>query len=78
MFLTIRTKPHAKQESIERISETEYRIAVREPPEHGKANTRVRSLLAKALGIAVKRVIIKNQRSRVKRVEILAASSRTR
>lgn len=70
MFLTLRVRPHAKQESIERVSETEYCINVKEPPEQGRANARVRSLLAKALGVAAKDVIVKNPRSRVKRVEI--------
>src|SRR3989338_620222 len=41
MMLTIHAKPCAREESIEQMNETEFRIAVKEPPEKGKANKRI-------------------------------------
>ena len=70
MFITIRVRPKAKEESIKKVNCTEFRISVKEPPEKNKANERVRSLLAEKFNIPTKNVLIKNPTSRIKHVEI--------
>ena len=70
MILTIHAKPCAKEESIEQMNETEFRIAVKEPPEKGKANKRIVQLLAKKFRVLSKNVTIKNPTSRIKRAVI--------
>ena len=70
MFITIRVRPKAKEESIEQINCVEFRISVKEPPEKNKANERIMSLLAKKFNVSAKNVLIKNPASRIKHVEI--------
>lgn len=56
MRITVHAKPGAKRAMVERISATEYDIAIIERPEKGRANSAVRRALADALGIPQSRL----------------------
>jgi uncharacterized protein (TIGR00251 family) len=47
MLLELLVKPNSRQESVEKISDSLYRVAVNAPPIDGKANEAVIRLLAK-------------------------------
>lgn len=70
MILNVKVKPNSKEEKIEKISESEYVIHVREPAEDNKANIRLINLLSKELNVSHKTIKIKNPRSRDKLIEI--------
>ena len=71
MKLLISVKPNSSQERIEKISENEYKIWLKEPADNNKANTRLINLLAKHLNTPYKKIKIKNPTSRNKIIEIL-------
>ena len=72
MKITIHVKPSAREEKIEKLSDSEYKISVREPTKEGRANWAIERVLAKYFGIPVSRVrIISGQTSRKKIVEII-------
>lgn len=56
--LIVRVTPRAKQERVEQVGEI-YRVWVSEPPEHGRANERVRKLLAEWLDLPLRSLILK-------------------
>lgn len=71
MYVRARVTPGAKRERIELRGEGEYDIAVREPARQNLANTRVRELIARALGVAPGAVrLIAGHRSGVKVMSI--------
>jgi uncharacterized protein (TIGR00251 family) len=72
MKIFVKAKPNSKFEKIEKISETEFRISVCEPPEKGKANEAIIRVLSKYFRVAKSRIKIKTgQGSRNKIVEII-------
>ena len=46
MKIVITAKPGAREEAVEKISETEYIVKVKEPPVDGKANRAILKALA--------------------------------
>ena len=70
MLIKIKVKPNSKEERIEKISDKEFVIFVKEAPQKGKANEKVVRLLSKELGISGKNIKIKNPTSRIKFVEV--------
>ncbi len=71
MLLRVKVKPSSKREEVRRISETEYEVRVGAPPEGGKANERLREILADFFGVPKGRVkILRGHTSRIKLVEI--------
>ncbi len=54
----IRVTLQAKQEHVELLSDGRYDIAVNSDRKHGRANQRVRELLAQFLGVSVERVVM--------------------
>lgn len=42
----VQAKPNAREERIEKIDETHFTVAVREPPVNGLANAAIRKALA--------------------------------
>ncbi len=71
MLLTIIVKPNSKREFIEKISETEYRIAVRAPAVEGKANEAVLEAIAEYFHVRKSAILIKSGKNgRKKIVEI--------
>lgn len=71
MKLSIFAKPGDREEKIEKISETEYRVSVKEPAKEGRANWAIERALAKYFGVAPSQVqIISGRHSRAKIIEI--------
>lgn len=70
MIINVKAKPNSKEEKVEKISEKDYIINVKEPAEDNKANFRVINILAKQFGVNHKEIKIKNPKSRDKLIEI--------
>lgn len=71
MILRIRVKPGAKEESVRKLSGNELEVKVSTLPERGRANERVRELLADHFGVSKSRVrILKGSGGRRKLIEI--------
>lgn len=70
MIIKVKVKPNSKEERLEKISEKEYSIFVKEPAEDNKANIRVINLLSKEFDTSYKNIKIKNPTSRNKVIEI--------
>ncbi|MEW6042025.1 MAG: DUF167 domain-containing protein [Elusimicrobiota bacterium] len=72
MFIKLKVHPDSKTEKIIRKSQDKYEIWVKSPAERGLANFSAMNMLAKELGIEVKRLaIIKGSHSPSKIVKIL-------
>jgi len=72
MKITVRAKPNSHEEKVEKISDTEFIVSVKEPPVKGLANKAIIHALANYLNIAQIRIrIISGHISRQKVVEIL-------
>lgn len=56
MYIRVRVQPGAKKEAFEQVSDTEFRVAVREKAERNMANGRVRELLARNYGLEERKV----------------------
>lgn len=71
MKIFVKVKPNSKEESIKKLSETNFEICVKEPPVKGKANTAIIKVLANRFGVPISSVnIIIGHTSRQKIVEI--------
>ncbi len=71
MKLSIKAKPGAKKDSVEKIDETHYNISVRARAADGKANRAILKMLAKELGVAASSItIVAGMMRREKRVEV--------
>lgn len=71
MKVTVSVKPSAREEKVEKISETEYKVSVKEPAKEGRANWGVERALAVYFKIPPSRArIISGHTSRKKIVEI--------
>lgn len=51
MYIRINAVPGAKKEQFKQISADRYHIHVKEPAERNMANTRIKTLLARELGL---------------------------
>ncbi|MCL5017363.1 MAG: DUF167 domain-containing protein, partial [Patescibacteria group bacterium] len=58
MKFFIKVKPNAHKPSVVKISETNFKISVSEPPEKGKANAATIRALAEYLKIAPARISV--------------------
>ncbi|MEK7634802.1 MAG: DUF167 domain-containing protein [Patescibacteria group bacterium] len=58
MKIFVKAKPNTKEEKVEKISETNFIVAIKKPPIQGKANTAIVKALAKYFGIASSRIVI--------------------
>lgn len=58
MKIFVKAKPNAKEERVEKINETNFSVAVKEPPIKGKANAAIAKALAKHFGVVSSDVII--------------------
>lgn len=64
-------KPSAREEKIEKISPTAYKISVKEPARNGRANWAIERILGEYFKISPLRIkIISGFRSRLKTVQI--------
>ncbi|TSC79112.1 MAG: hypothetical protein G01um101433_9 [Parcubacteria group bacterium Gr01-1014_33] len=71
MKIFVIAKPNAGEERVEKIDETHFRIAVKEPPKNGKANAAIVKALAGYFDVAPSRVkILKGATSKQKLIEI--------
>ncbi len=68
MILKIKVKPNSREQKIEKISDNEFKIYLKEKPENNKANLALLRLLKKEFRRNVK--IIKGKTSRNKIIEI--------
>jgi len=72
MRINIKARPNFKEEKVEKISDTDFIVYVKEPPVQGKANRAIVNALAEYFGIASTRIkIVSGWTSRQKVVEIL-------
>ncbi len=72
MRLYIKAKPSAPCESVEKIDETHYIVAVTEPPVQGRANRAIIAALANHFNVSTSHVnIVSGHTSRQKVMEIM-------
>lgn len=71
MIIHVKVKPGSKEERLEKISETEYIVSLKERAEDGRANRRLINLLAKEFSTNFQSINIKNPKSRNKIVEVM-------
>ncbi len=72
MILRVRAKPRSKLECVKEIEKDLYEVAVKEPPEDGKANERIVELLAEHFRVPRSRVkLLRGFTSRLKVFEII-------
>ncbi|MDP3947781.1 MAG: DUF167 domain-containing protein [bacterium] len=71
MRIIVLAKPGRKRAEIEKIDETHYVVAVREPAREGKANRATLAALADHFGVSPSAVeIVSGHTSRIKIVEV--------
>lgn len=72
MKIFIKAKPNAREAKIEKIDETHFVVAVREPPLQGKANAAITRSLAEYFNVPHAHIrIIAGYASREKIIEIV-------
>jgi len=72
MRISIKAKPNSHKEEVEKVSDSEFIVFVKEPPVHGLANKAIIKALADYFHVAQIRVrIISGRTSKQKVVEIL-------
>lgn len=52
MRIFVEAKPRAKEEKIEKIDDTHFKVWVKEPPEQGKANMAVIKVLTEYFNVS--------------------------
>lgn len=71
MKISVKVKPNAKQEKIEKVGEKDFFVWVKEKPQKGKANQAVIRVLAEYFNVPKSEVILlKGQTSKEKVFEI--------
>lgn len=71
MRISVKAKPNSREEKIEKISEEEFVVSVKEPPVQGRANEAIIRALAEYFGVSKFQVrIISGWTSRQKIVEV--------
>ncbi|NQU74470.1 MAG: DUF167 domain-containing protein [Candidatus Omnitrophica bacterium] len=71
MKISVKLKPSAKQERIEKLEENNFLVWVKEKPVEGKANEALIKILSEHFGVSRSRVsLLKGKTSRQKIFEI--------
>ena len=71
MRISVKVKTNAKKELVERLSDNEFVVSVKEPPIDGRANWAVCRAVAEHFDVSASRVtIISGQTAKNKLVEI--------
>lgn len=70
MLIKVKVKPSSGRQEVEKISDDEYKIWLKSPPEDGKANAELLKLLKKELGIKGKLKSGKSSRNKVVEVYV--------
>lgn len=77
MKIYVKTKPNAKEEKVEKISDTDFVVGVREAPIKGRANRAVVKALANYFSISSSQIqILAGHTSKQKIIEIFGSNSR--
>lgn len=72
MRINVKAKPNAYEEKVEKISDTEYVVSVKEPPVNGLANKAIIKALSDYFHVSQFNIrILSGHTSRQKVVEIL-------
>jgi len=72
MKIFVKVRPKAKEEKVIKISDTNFKLLVKEPPEKGRANRAVLKALADYFGTSPSNIkIISGSTSKLKIIEIL-------
>jgi uncharacterized protein (TIGR00251 family) len=72
MKIFVKVKPRAREERVIKISDTNFKVQVREPPEKGRANRAVLKALADYFGTSPSNIkIILGSTSKLKIIEIV-------
>ena len=72
MKIFVKAKPNSREEKVEKISENNFAVFVKETPEKGKANEAIRNALAVYFKVASSRIkIVSGYSSRNKVIEII-------
>jgi hypothetical protein len=58
MRIFVKSKPGAREEKVEKVDEKNYVVAVKEPPEKGKANQAIAKALAKYFKVSFVDIIL--------------------
>ncbi len=71
MRIKVKAKPKAKKEGVKKLSEELFEVRVNAPPERGKANERIRELLAEYFKVPKSKVkLLRGETSREKVFEV--------
>ena len=71
MRVKVKAKPKAKKEGVKKLSEELLEVRVNAPPEKGKANERIRELLAEYFKVPKSKVkLVKGETSKEKIFEV--------
>ncbi|MEK7641318.1 MAG: DUF167 domain-containing protein [Patescibacteria group bacterium] len=71
MKISVHAKPGAREEKVEKISDTEFNVSVKEPPIEGRANQAIIKALAEYFHVSSSRVnIVLGRTLRNKIIEI--------
>ena len=71
MKIIIKARPSSQEEKVEKISDTEFVVSVKEPPVQGRANEAIIRALAEYLGVSKYQIrIISGYTSRQKILEV--------
>ncbi|OGZ27297.1 MAG: hypothetical protein A3F95_00040 [Candidatus Nealsonbacteria bacterium RIFCSPLOWO2_12_FULL_39_31] len=72
MRISVKAKTNAKKESVEKLSDNEFVVSVKEPPVDGRANWAICRAVADYFGVSPSRVsIVSGQSAKNKIVEII-------
>jgi uncharacterized protein len=77
IFLRVKAKPGAREDLVLGVRGSELLVAVRAPPEKGRANVEIARVLARALGVPRDEIALKvggSSAHKVYRVPLTAAS----
>lgn len=71
MKLSVFVKTNSKKESVEKLPDGKFLVRVRVPPTEGKANERIRELLADHLGLPKSRIeLVHGHKGKLKIFEV--------
>jgi len=72
MVIKVRVTPKARREHFEKVSDSEFKAAVKEPAERNQANSRVQQLVAEHFNLPVTSVrFLTGVRGKVKTFDVI-------
>ncbi|TSA46445.1 DUF167 domain-containing protein [bacterium] len=76
MKIFVSVKPKARQEKVEKLDDTHYKVSVTEPPVDGRANKAVTGALAEYFGVPKMNIALVSGASSKKKVFDVGGPSR--